>query len=109
MGCLSQSKTSDGRYQGKGVSICHGVHGGAHGGVCDSLKEVAGHIQDLWKYNERAAASVPKVVEKTKRGLPFVEGKILLVNNQSTARCLQEGRMDGGEWYAMAKGKDGAS
>jgi viroplasmin and RNaseH domain-containing protein len=78
-------------------------------GVRDSLKEVAGGMQDLRRDRERAAAGIPLDIGKSEGGLKFREGKIRMGTAASPATFLQEGRTDVGDWYAVVKGKDGAS
>jgi hypothetical protein len=81
-------------------------------GVRDSLKEVAGGMQALrqeQKATQAAAIKPPHVVDPGVDGLKFMKGTIRMGRSQGPASLLKEGRNDGGEWYAVAKGKDGAS
>jgi viroplasmin and RNaseH domain-containing protein len=77
-------------------------------GVRDSLKEVAGGMQELRKDRERVAATIPMKDERTEGGWKPLGGKVSFGLSQSPGSFLQEGRTDSGEWYAVAKGKDGA-
>jgi hypothetical protein len=77
-------------------------------GVQDSLKEVAGGMQDLRKDRARVSAGIPLVVKRTEGGMKPLSGKISFGMSQGPVSFLQEGRTDAGEWYAVAKGKDGA-
>jgi hypothetical protein len=80
-------------------------------GVRDSLKEVTGGMQALQKGQLTSQASStrePKRVEKTAGSLRFLEGTIKMGNEQSPGNLLKDGRTSG-DWYAVVKGKDGAS
>jgi hypothetical protein len=77
-------------------------------GVRDTLKEVAGGMQELRKDRERVEAGYPVKIDKPEGGSKYLKGKIAFGNSQSPAGMLQEGRTDAGEWYAVVKGKDGA-
>jgi hypothetical protein len=78
-------------------------------GARDSLKEVAGGMQDLRQDREMARTSKPVEVPKGEGGLKFMMGKGPMGTSQGPSSFIQEGWTGSGEWYAIAKGKDGAS
>jgi viroplasmin and RNaseH domain-containing protein len=80
-------------------------------GVRDSLKAVAGGMAALQQGQLSSQATLePKpAVRVDAGGLRFMQGKIRMGSSQSPASMIQDGRTDAGEWYAVAKGKEGAS
>ena len=80
-------------------------------GVRDSLKAVAGGMEALQKGQSGPHVTIAKEtrrIAKPAGSLRFLEGKIKMGNEQSPASLLRDGRASG-EWYAVVKGKDGAS